>query len=394
MSENKTDEYYMNIALDLAQMGKGMTSPNPMVGAVVVRDGKIVGKGWHKKAGTPHGEAIALEKAGAKAEGGTLYVNLEPCCHTDKLTPPCTEAVIKSKVAKVVIGMVDPNPKVSGKGVEALKKAGVEVVVGILQERCERLNQVFTKYISTGMPFVTMKIAQTLDGKIATATGESKWITGVEARKFGHTLRNYADAIVVGIGTVLRDDPSLTTRLEENPSSRDPNRVILDSRLRIPPDAKVLNVDSKATTYVATTVAAPTQKMKEIKAKGAEILIIDEAEEGMLNLVMLMEELARMGMTNILFEGGARVNSEALRSGIIDKAMFFIAPKLLGGDDAKGSIGGKSPESLSDAVPLSEIHYTRLGDDLLIEGYLKKSEVQASAVEAPPKKKRRRNKRK
>ena len=399
MNENKTDEYYMNIALDLAQMGKGMTSPNPMVGAVVVRDGKIVGKGWHKKAGTPHGEAIALDKAGAKAEGGTLYVNLEPCCHTDKLTPPCSEAVIKSKVAKVVIGMVDPNPKVSGKGVEALKKAGIEVVVGVLQERCERLNQVFTKYITTGMPFVTMKIAQTLDGKIATATGESKWITGVEARRFGHTLRNYADAIVVGIGTVLRDDPSLTTRLEDNPNSRDPNRIILDSRLRIPPDAKVLNVDSKATTYVATTVAAPTQKMKEVKAKGAELLIIDEAEEGMLNLVMLMEELAKMGMTNILFEGGARVNAEALRSGIIDKAMFFIAPKLLGGDDAKGSIGGRSPESLSDAVPLLDIHYTRLGDDLLIEGYLNKPETHGTqgagtVSEAPPKKKRRRNKRK
>ena len=385
----------MGVALDLAQMGRGMTSPNPMVGAVVVKDGKVVGKGWHKKAGTPHGEAIALMKAGAKAEGATLYVNLEPCCHTDKLTPPCTDAVIKSKVARVVVGMEDPNPKVSGKGVKAMREAGIEVETGVLKERCERLNHVFRKYILTGYPYVTLKVAQTLDGKIATSTGESKWITGPEARRFGHTLRNYADAIVVGIGTVLRDDPSLTTRLEDFPNARDPNRVILDSSMRIPPDAKVLNVDSKARTFIATTIDAPTQRIKEVKKKKAEVLIIDKDEHGRLSFVNLMEELAKMGMTNVLIEGGARVNAEALRAGIVDKVMFFVAPRIMGGDDAKGSIGGSSPESLADIVTLYDFHPQKVGDDILIEGYLNPQEVAlppaevASAEEKPAYKRKR-----
>jgi diaminohydroxyphosphoribosylaminopyrimidine deaminase/5-amino-6-(5-phosphoribosylamino)uracil reductase len=382
MPDRKTDENYMGIALDLAQMGRGTASPNPMVGAVVVKDGKVVGKGFHKRPGTPHGEAIALMKAGGKAEGATLYVNLEPCCHTDKLTPPCTEAVIKSKVARVVVGMVDPNPKVSGRGIKELKDAGIEVEVGILRERCEKLNFGFTKFIQTGIPFVTIKVAQTIDGKIATSTGESKWITGPEARRHGHVMRNQSDAILVGIGTVLRDDPSLTTRLGEGEESRDPQRIILDSSLRIPLDAKVLNVDSQAKTYVATTIAAPTQKIKELKKKKAEILIIDADESGKVSMPLLMEELARMGMTNVLVEGGARTNAEALRAGVVDKVMFFIAPKILGGDDAKGSIGGTSPESLDDAILLYDTHYTRLGEDLLIEGFTRKPGAETAPAPA------------
>jgi diaminohydroxyphosphoribosylaminopyrimidine deaminase/5-amino-6-(5-phosphoribosylamino)uracil reductase len=402
MPDRKTDENYMVIALDLAQMGRGTASPNPMVGAVVVKDGKVVGKGFHKRPGTPHGEAIALMKAGDKAEGATLYVNLEPCCHTDKLTPPCTEAVIKSKVARVVVGMVDPNPKVSGRGIKELQDAGIEVDVGILQERCEKLNFGFTKFIRTGIPFVTIKVAQTIDGKIATSTGESKWITGPEARRHGHLMRNQSDAILVGIGTVLRDDPSLTTRLGEGEESRDPSRIILDSSLRIPLDAKVLNVDSKAKTFVATTIAAPTQKIKELKKKKAEILIIDADGSGKVSMPLLMEELARMGMTNVLVEGGARTNAEALRAGVVDKVMFFIAPKILGGDDAKGSIGGTSPESLDDAIPIYDTHYTRLGDDLLIEGFIRKPGAEATPSVSPgepqpdekPAHKRRRRRRK
>ena len=370
MPDKKTDENYMSIALDLAAMGRGRTSPNPMVGAVIVKDGKIVGKGWHKKAGTPHAEALALLKAGADAEGGTLYVNLEPCCHLDKLTPPCTDAILKSSIRRVVVGMLDPNPKVSGKGIETLREGGVEVEVGVLQERCEKLNKVFTKFILTRMPFVTLKVAQTLDGKIATSTGESKWITGPDARKHGHMLRNFADAIVVGIGTVLRDDPSLTTRIEDAENTKDPERIILDSTLRIPLDAKVLNVQSKATTYIATTLAAPTAKIKELKKKNAEIIILGEG--GSITMPLLMEELGKMGLINVLIEGGSRVNAEALRSGVVDKVAFFIAPKILGGDDARGSIGASSPESLDQAIPLHDMRFTRLGEDVLVEAFLKK----------------------
>lgn len=397
MADIKTDEKYMAIALDLAEKGRGTTSPNPMVGAVVVKDGKVVGKGWHKKAGTPHGEAIALEKAGKLAVGGTLYVNLEPCCHRDKLTAPCTDAVISSKVSRVVVAMVDPNPKVAGRGIEKLREAGIEVVTGVLGERAMRLNEVFTKYITTGYPFVTLKVAQTLDGKIATASGESKWITGPEARKTGHRLRSQSDAIMIGVGTVLKDDPSLTTRLEDMPETRDPHRIILDSHLRLPLDAKVLNLVSKSKTFIATTIAASTGKMKSIKAKKAEILIIDADENGRVNIPALMEELARLGMTNILLEGGARVNSAVLRAGMVDKAMFFIAPKILGGDDARGSIGGGSPDSLDKAVMLTCVHHTTVGQDILVEGYIASGNAAVAgktvdytpAVSCPVKRKRR-----
>jgi len=372
MNDTKTDEKYMAMALDLAEKGRGRTSPNPMVGAVVVKDGKVVGRGWHRKAGTPHAEALALDEAGEKAEGATLYVNLEPCCHTDKLTPPCSEAVIKSKVARLVVCTPDPNPKVSGKGLQALKDAGIEVTEGVLSERAARLNEVFFKYIRTGMPFVTMKVAQTLDGKIATSTGESKWITGPQARRLGHAMRNQADAIVVGIGTVLRDDPSLTTRLDGVENTRDPHRVILDSHLRIPLDARVLNAASDAYTYVATTLSASTHKMKDIKARNGHLLIVDE-EDGRVSLPLLLEEVAKLGMTNVLMEGGARVNAEALKAGVVDKVAFFIAPKLLGGDDAKGSIGGKSPDTLDGAALIHDMRFSRVGDDILIEGYINKA---------------------
>src|SRR5512135_1975292 len=381
MTDRKTDEFYMSMALELAQLGRGTASPNPMVGAVVVKDDKVVGKGFHKRPGTPHGEAIALQKAGEKAQGATLYVNLEPCCHRDKLTPPCTDAVLKSGVKRVVVGMIDPNPKVSGQGVVLLGEAGVEVDAGLLQEKCERLNQAFRKYITTGLPFVTLKVAQTLDGKIATSSGDSKWITGFEARRQGHLLRHQSDAILVGIGTILRDDPSLTTRIEGLENPHDPCRIVLDSTLRIPLDAKVLNLESKSKTLVATTIAGSTQKMKEIKKKKAGLLILDE-KEGLVSLPALMDELAKMGMTNVLIEGGARVNAEALRSGVVDKVMFFVAPKILGGDDARGSIGGKSPEGLSEAIPLYDVHYTKAGEDILIEGYIRKPE-ESSVIALP-----------
>jgi len=391
MADTRQDDRYMSIALELAEKGRGTTSPNPMVGAVIVKDGKIVGKGWHKRPGTPHAEAVALEKSGGKAEGATLYVNLEPCCHTDKLTPPCSDAIIRHRLARVVIGMVDPNPKVSGKGIQVLRDAGIQVDVGVLGERCERLNETFSKHITTGMPFVTLKVAQTLDGKIATSSGESKWITGPDARRFGHRLRSQSDAIIVGISTVLRDDPSLTTRIEDQPGARDPHRVILDSRLSMPLDAKVLNQTSKATTFIATTIDAPTSKLREVKKKKADILIIDQDENGMISIPSLMQELSKLGMTNVLVEGGARVNASALRSGVVDKVVFFIAPKLLGGDDARGSIGGGSPDSLDEAVEITCVSHTSVGRDIMVEGYIAGNLNRACA---PARKKRRRRQKK
>jgi diaminohydroxyphosphoribosylaminopyrimidine deaminase / 5-amino-6-(5-phosphoribosylamino)uracil reductase len=370
MADTRQDEKYMSMALELAEKGRGTASPNPMVGAVIVKDGKVVGKGWHKRPGTPHAEAVALEKAGALSEDATIYVNLEPCCHRDKLTPPCADAIIRHRVARVVIGMVDPNPKVSGKGIQVLRDAGIQVDLGVMGERCERLNEAFSKHITTGMPFVTLKVAQTLDGKIATSSGDSKWITGPDARRLGHRLRSHSDAIMVGIDTVLKDDPSLTTRLEEQPGARDPHRVILDSRLRIPLDAKVLNQTSKSLTYIATTIDAPTAKLREIKKKKAEILILDKDESGMIDMPSLMQEISKLGMTSVLVEGGAHVNASALRSGMVDKVVFFLAPKLLGGDDARGSIGGGSPDSLDKAVELTCVSHTTVGRDIMVEGYI------------------------
>src|SRR5512143_342746 len=261
------DEKYMRMALRLAARAKGRTSPNPMVGAVVVKNGKVVATGYHHRAGEPHAEAIALRKAGRQAKGATLYVTLEPCSHTDKRTPPCTPLVMQSGVKRVVIGMIDPNPRVSGGGVKTLGKAGLEVVTGVLETGAKKLNEAFIKHISSGMPFVTLKIAQTLDGKVATATGESKWITGELARQEGHRLRDTNDAILVGINTVLKDNPSLTARV---PGGRDPLRVIVDSRLRIPADARVITQKSSVGTVVAALADAPKAKIKKLQDAGAE----------------------------------------------------------------------------------------------------------------------------
>jgi len=391
----KKDDIYMAMALELAEKGRFTANPNPMVGAVIVVGDKVVARGWHKRPGTPHAEAMALDKAGDRANGSTLYVSLEPCCHKDKRTPPCTDRVIKAGVSRVVIAMSDPNPKVNGKGIKMLRDAGLDVKVGTLRERAEQLNRPFSKYITAGAPYVTLKVAQTLDGKIATSTGESKWITGPESRQYGHMVRNRVDAIMVGIGTIMKDDPSLTTRVEGGGLSHDPHRIILDSHLRIPLDAKVLNLRSRAKTYVATTVNAPTSKMKEVKDKKAEILIVDPDETGRISFPALMDELAKLGMLNLLIEGGARVNASALRAGVVDRALFFIAPKILGGDDARGSIGGGSPEYLDDAINLNIIKHTNLGRDILIEGIVEAREGEQlpaapTDTEKPARKKRRR----
>jgi diaminohydroxyphosphoribosylaminopyrimidine deaminase/5-amino-6-(5-phosphoribosylamino)uracil reductase len=364
------DEKYMAMALRLAEKAAGRTSPNPMVGAVVVKNGRVIARGWHERAGEPHAEAIALAKAGAAARGATLYVTLEPCSHTNKRTPPCSPLVIQSGVKRVVIAMSDPNPKVSGGGIKAIRKAGIEVVTGVLEPKARHLNEAYIKYITRGMPFVTLKIAQTLDGKIATASGESMWITGEMARKAGRLLRDRNDAILVGINTILKDDPALTTRI---PKGRDPIRVIVDSRLRIPLTAKVLTQRSTAKTIVATLASASKAKVNQVRATGAEVLFV-KSDKGRVDLRDLMKKLGYMDVMSVLIEGGAEINASALKAGIVDKIVMFIAPTLMTGRDALCSIGGSSPVKLDHAIKLSEVTDRFVGPDLKIEGYVMKKE--------------------
>ncbi len=362
------DEKYMRMALRLAAKARGRTSPNPMVGAVVVKNGRAVARGWHKKAGEPHAEAIALGNAGEAARGATLYVTLEPCSHEGKRTPPCSPLVIRSGVRRVVVAMIDPNPRVSGAGVKALRFAGIRVETGLLEAEAMKLNEAFIKHISTGMPFVTLKIAQTLDGKIATASGESKWITGEEARKEGRKLRDHHDAILVGINTVLKDDPSLTARTA---NGRDPIRVIVDSKLRIPMHARVLTQKSSARTIVASIPGAPKTKIRRLQNAGVEVLLV-KSDKGRVGLRALMKKLGEMDIMSVLIEGGSEVNAAALKNGIVDKAVLFIAPMLMTGRDALCSIGGRSPARLIQAIKLHGITSRFVGQDLLVEGYIRK----------------------
>ncbi|SHK88826.1 bifunctional diaminohydroxyphosphoribosylaminopyrimidine deaminase/5-amino-6-(5-phosphoribosylamino)uracil reductase RibD [Desulforamulus aeronauticus] len=360
------DRHYMQLALELAEKARGRTSPNPMVGAVLVKDGEVVGKGFHVKAGSAHAEVVALTDAGERAKGATAYVTLEPCCHYGR-TGPCTEALLKAGVKKVVVAMKDPNPLVAGQGLAILREAGLEVESGLLEEEAVRLNEVFLKYITTKRPFVVMKAATSLDGKIATATGESKWITGAAAREYGHRLRDTYDAILVGVTTILADDPSLTARLPEG-RGRDPIRIILDSQARTPTGAKVLIQESAAHTIVATTEAAPVERRASLLAAGAEVLVIPGAGPGV-DLVKLMEILGEKQITSVLIEGGGKVNGSALTAGIVDKVAWFLALKIIGGDAAPGPVRGEGVAALKDATKLYDVALERLGEDTLITGY-------------------------
>jgi diaminohydroxyphosphoribosylaminopyrimidine deaminase/5-amino-6-(5-phosphoribosylamino)uracil reductase len=370
MIMNTLDEKYMRVALRLAKKARGRTSPNPMVGAVVVKDGRVISRGWHKMAGEPHAEANALAKAGTDAKGATLYVTLEPCSHRNKRTPPCSPLVILSGVRRVVIAMIDPNPKVSGGGIRAIRKAGIEVVTGVLESEARLLNEAFIKHVTKKVPFVTLKIAQTLDGRIATAKGESKWITGEKARVEGHRLRDRNDAILVGINTILKDAPALTTRI---PNGRDPIRVIVDSRLRIPLRAKVLTQKSSAKTIVATLASASRTKVRRIRAAGAEVLFV-KSNKGRVDLLDLMKKLGKQDIMSVLIEGGAEINASALKAGIVDKIIAIIAPTLMTGRDSLCSIGGTSPARLSQAVHISGGSTRLIDRDLIVEGYVKKKE--------------------
>lgn len=359
-----TDEYWMKRALRLAEKGRGRTSPNPMVGAVLVKKGKIVGEGYHAKAGEAHAEILALKRAGEKARGSTLYINLEPCTHYGK-TPPCAPAIIEAGVRRVVIGMEDPNTLVKGKGLESLRRAGLNVEVGVLEKQCRRLNEAFCKYILKKEPFVILKVATTLDGKIATRNGDSKWISGEASRRFIHRLRDHVDGIIVGIGTVLKDDPLLTARIK---GGRDPYRIILDSRLRIHEEAKVVKI-SPLRTIIATTELAPRDKVERLEKRGVQILILD-SKQGKVNLKSCLLKLGEMGMVSLLVEGGSQINGSFLDEGLIDKLLLFLSPKVIGDSQALGIFGGKGVAKLKEAISIYEFRARRIGEDIFLEGYM------------------------
>jgi diaminohydroxyphosphoribosylaminopyrimidine deaminase/5-amino-6-(5-phosphoribosylamino)uracil reductase len=358
------DEQWMKRAIRLAEKGRGRTSPNPLVGAILVKEGIVVGKGYHAKAGEAHAEIIALRKAGEEARGSTLYINLEPCTHYGK-TPPCAPVIIQAGVRRVVVGTEDPNPLVTGKGVESLRKAGLEVKIGVLEKECQRLNEAFHKYILKREPFVILKVAATLDGRIATRDGESKWISGETSRGFVQRLRDEVDGVVVGINTILKDDPMLTARFK---GGRDPFRIVLDSRLRIPEEARVVKADPSKT-IIATTGLAARDKGQRLENMGAQILVLDSKHERV-SLKPLLSKLGEKGITSLLVEGGSQVNGSFFDEGLIDKLLLFLSPKMIGDDQAIGIFGGKGMASLIDAVPLRELRVRRIGEDILIEGYV------------------------
>ena len=360
------DTVYMQQALELSKKGIGYTNPNPLVGAVIVKEGRIIGEGYHKYLGGPHAEIQAFQNAIEDVYGATMYITLEPCSHYGR-TPPCAQAIIKNKIAKVVVAMTDPNPLVAGKGIQMLRESGIEVITDVLKDEAMKINEIFIKYISMNEPFCIMKTAMTLDGKIATTRGESKWITGEASRTLVHKLRHQVSSIMVGIGTILKDDPSLTTRLD-GVEGIDPIRIVVDSKARISLNAKVLNIESKAKTIIATTELADCKKIKALKDKNAEI-ILTPLKDNKVDLPYLTKELGKMGIDSILLEGGSELNFSAIESSIVDKVITFVAPKIVGGKLSKTPVGGLGINPLSLAVILDNLNVSIVGQDIMLEGY-------------------------
>ncbi len=357
-----TDQNYMLQAIQLAKQGEGWTNPNPMVGAVIVKNGRIIGKGYHKKCGELHAERNAIASLTESAEGATIYVTLEPCCHYGK-TPPCTEAIIEQKIKRVVIGSRDPNPKVSGKGIKMLQEAGIEVIEDFMREECDRLNPVFFHYITTKTPYVVMKYAMTLDGKIATKTGASKWITGEAARAEVQHMRHRYMGIMAGIGTVLADDPMLNIRVE---GWKSPIRILCDSGLRIPLDGQIVKSAGKYRTIVAYADSENTEaKRKRLHEMGVETICCPD-ENNQVDLKKLMKYLGEEGIDSILLEGGGTLNDSALRAGIVQEVQAFIAPKLFGGMNSKTPVEGIGVRFPSEAVKLKCTDICQIGEDIRI----------------------------
>ena len=359
------DEVFMQRALDLAAKALGRTSPNPAVGAVIVRGGRVIGEGFHRRAGLPHAEVEALQRVNGTARGATLYVNLEPCAHHGR-TPPCAEALIAAGLKRVVVGIVDPNPLVRGRGLRRLRQAGIAVTTGILREECERLNEDFAVFIRTGRPLVTLKLAASLDGRIATASGDSHWISGERSRRLVHELRNRVDAVLVGAETVRVDDPQLTCRVR---GGRDPLRVILDGRLTISPAARVCTQRSTAATLVVTTAeSGQGEKRRLLEQQGVEILCLP-GDQGRAPLRPLLEALGRRGVKHVLIEGGGQVAAAALAEGVVDKVLFFYGPLLLG-SESRPMIGPLGIDRVAAGLKLHTIELGRVGDDVLVTAYV------------------------
>jgi len=354
------DEKIMKRAIQLARKGVGRTSPNPAVGCVIVKDGETVGEGWHRKAGTPHAEVHALKEAGERAKGADLYVTLEPCSHFGK-TPPCADAVAAAGVSRVYVGMIDPNPLVSGRGIERLRKSGVKVEAGLCEAGCRVLNLPFIKHVTTGLPYVTMKSAMTMDGKTAALSGDSRWITSESSRKLVHRLRASVDAVLTGSGTLLADDPQLTVRMA---GGKSPVRIVVDSSLQTPVDCRLMSEAGKTPVIIAT-ISSDQAKARALAEKGAELLICRD-KGGAVDLDDLLARLGSRGIQSILLEGGERLCGEMLRHRLIDRFMFFYAPKILGGE-GKGLFAGAGASFMKDAYPLTIAKVSRVGADILVE---------------------------
>lgn len=363
------DLRFMRRAMELALRGEGAVNPNPLVGAVIVRNGRIIGAGWHEQWGGLHAERNALARCSEPASGATMYVTLEPCCHHGK-TPPCTEAVIAAGIRRVVVGLTDPNPLVAGKGIEKLREAGIEVESGVLEEELRYQNRIFLKYITTKHPWVVMKSAMTLDGKIATRTGDSRWVTGEEARHRVHEMRSSLMAILVGIGTVEADDPMLNCRLEGE--HRQPIRIVADTSARISLQSQLVRTALDQRTIVAHTAKAEKSRLEALHKAGVETWCCAE-EEGHLSMADLMQKIGATGIDSVLVEGGGEVNYSLLAAGLVDEVVCFVAPKLVGGAESKSPIGGRGIERMAEAVELEGLEVEHFGEDLMIHGLIKRA---------------------
>lgn len=364
------DEKYMRLAMQLAGNAIGRTSPNPLVGAVIVKDNRVVGCGWHRKAGTPHAEVHALNQAGELAQGADVYVTLEPCAHYGK-TPPCAKALVEAKVKNVYGGLLDVNPKVAGKGFKILEDADIHVEYGFLQDELRKQNEVFFKWIEHKKPFVVLKVAMTLDGKIATATGQSKWITNETSRAYGYKLRDIYDGIMVGINTVIEDNPMLTARVD---GGKNPIRIVVDSSLKIDINANVVQ-DKSAKTIVATTDKADKDKILKLQAQDVDVIVVDKDENDKVDIEKLLDILGQQNICSILVEGGATLSGSFVARKLVDKVYFFIAPKIVGGKEAKTPVAGTGILNLQEALALKDIQIEKLEEDILIIGRVDKDKV-------------------
>lgn len=364
------DEKYMRLAMQLAGNAIGRTSPNPLVGAVIVKDNRVVGCGWHRKAGTPHAEVHALNQAGELAQSADVYVTLEPCAYYGK-TPPCAKALVEAKVKNVYGGLLDVNPKVAGKGFKILEDAGIHVEYGFLQDELRKQNEVFFKWIEHKKPFVVLKAAMTLDGKIATATGQSKWITNETSRAYGYKLRDIYDGIMVGINTVIEDNPMLTARVD---GGKNPIRIVVDSSLKIDINANVVQ-DKSAKTIIATTDKADKDKILKLQAQDVDVIVVDKDKNDKVDIEKLLDILGQQNICSILVEGGATLSGSFVAKKLVDKVYFFIAPKIVGGKEAKTPVAGTGILNLQEALALKDIQIEKLEEDILIIGRVDKDKV-------------------